>query len=320
MGEDELVAWLRERPGTALIGDDTAELPDPPGWIVTVDQQIEGVHVPAWLDPEARGRRLVAVNLSDLAAAGASPVWGFLALAAPSSFEHRRFLDAVARELAVHGAALAGGDLARAETPTTSLTLLGRLPEGLRTVGRGGARPGDRLWVGGPLGLSALGLRALERGCRPGGPPELPDVPVELRAEVAAAMERHLAPVAQLELGRWLLGRATAVLDVSDGLTLDLSRMLRASDCGARLDGASLELRPATCRACEALDVGPEDAVLGGGEDYVLLFTLSEGITPPPRFGARAIGRIVDGEGIVLEEAGGGERRIAPTGWDHLEP
>lgn len=318
MTEDGLITWLRTLPGTDLIGDDTAFLPSSERWVVTVDQQIEGVHVPAWLAPEDRAARLVAVNLSDLAAASALPVWGFLALASPVDWDHRPFLRGVAEALARHGARLAGGDLARHDVPVASLTLLGAPPRGAAPPGRSGARPGHALWVGGTLGMAALGLRAIERGIRIDRPETVPASLAAWGPLLLEAVRRQLRPTAQLDLGTWLAGRATAALDVSDGLALDLHRLCRESDVGCRIEEDRIPLALDFDGSCRALDLRAEDLWLAGGEDYVLLFTLPEGTSPPSGHGARRIGVMTESPTVELRTTAGETRTISPRGWDHL--
>src|SRR6185295_17407006 len=132
-------------------------------WALTVDSQIEGTHFLAGLDPAVVARRLLAVNVSDLAAVGAVPAYGLLALSAPPGFDHRRFFRALGAQAKRYGIALGGGDLARAPIVVASLTLLGRR-RAARWLRRDTARPGDALWIGGTLGESALGRLLLERG------------------------------------------------------------------------------------------------------------------------------------------------------------
>ncbi|MEO7796035.1 MAG: AIR synthase related protein, partial [Thermoanaerobaculia bacterium] len=172
--EEGLVAWLRTatalRSGGArrtLIGDDTATLPS--GQVVTVDQQIEGIHFPAGLAPAIVARRLLAVNLSDIAASGARPRHAFLALAAPPEFDHRAFFRALVAACDKHGIALAGGDLALSDKLHLSLTLMGERRPGDGTLAREQARAGQHLWIGGTLGESALGCELLRRGAHSRG-------------------------------------------------------------------------------------------------------------------------------------------------------
>lgn len=336
-GEDRLLAWLRERPGTELLGDDTATLQAPAGreLRVTVDSQIAGVHVPADLDPWLLAQRLLQVNLSDLAAAGAEPGWALAAVAAPQGFDHRRFFDGLLEACGAEGVRLAGGDLAESPTLVATLTLVGTRPDGLPAPGRRGARPGDVLWVGGTLGESGAGQRLLARGARWTGPGEHGHVflpapfrrPQEVAEAARRAVRRHLAPRAQLALGAALTGptgrtgrtgRATACMDLSDGLARDLPRLTRESGVGAEVDADVLPTAPGWAELCRALREDPVELALAGGEDYVLLFTLPAETSPPDGFGCHPIGRITPGPALTLLRSGRQEP-WPDLGWDHLE-
>lgn len=327
--EDRLLAWLRERPGTELLGDDAAHLPAPAGgaWVATVDAQIGGVHVPADLDEILLARRLLQVNLSDLAASGARPGYALVSVAAPEGFAHRRFFDGLLEACREEGVQLAGGDLARSPTLTVTMTLLGQRPEGGRLLGRAGGRAGDALWVGGTLGDSGAGQRLLARGARLGAHGEHAHVflPAELRepeglaAAARQAVLRHLAPRAQVELGLWLGSQPrAAVMDLSDGLARDLPRLAAESGVGAEVFAADLPVATGFDGLCAALGEDPTDLALGGGEDYVLLFALPEGDAPPDRFGCRRIGRLVEEATLTILRDGAREP-LPELGWDHLE-
>ena len=311
--ENRLIDWLRRRTGGALIGDligdDAAVLPAG-SFVVTVDHQIAGIHFPPGLDLALVARRLLAVNLSDLAAMGARPAYAFLALAAPPGFDHRRFFTALLAACRRHGLTLAGGDLARHSVLTTSLTLLGTKEETARWLTRSGARPGHALWLGGTIGESAAGRILIERGA-----PQAASA--SLRRAMRKAMRRHLQPTPQLALGHWL-GRQQegAAMDVSDGLARDLHRLCRASGVGAEVDAAALPFTDRFRMLCEAIGADPLSLALGGGEDYVLLFTLPEGIAPPEP-GARRIGGITKGQRLVLLREGK-HTALPDAGWDHL--
>ena len=346
--EEGLVAWLRTltagRHATgrrrSRIGDDAATLPS--GAVVTLDQQIEGVHFPVGLAPAFVARRLLAVNLSDIAASGALPRHAFLALAAPPGFDHRSFFRALVRACDEHGVELAGGDLATAPQLHLSLTLIGERRSGSATLARDQARPGQRLWIGGTLGESALGCELLRRGARPRGNsivlPSFLSAKRGLRTAAVRAVRRHLLPSPQLELGRWLAGRGradargagaskapVAAIDVSDGLAKDLHRLCAASGVGALLDRAALRTaRPKQfAELAGKLRLDPDRLVESGGEDYVLLFTLPKRTSPPRRFGALAIGSITESQGVYVDDPDAGSanrlKPLAATGWDHLE-
>lgn len=340
-GEEAFVAWLRRRlPGPPAIGDDTAELTAPGGQgrlVVTVDQQVEGTHYLSGLDPRAVGRRLVAVNLSDLAASGARPRWALLALAAPPELDPRRIVDGALAEAKPHGLRLVGGDFAHAPLLAASLTAIGERGKGDATLGRDRAKPGHRIWLGGTVGDSALGCELLLRGAisdgrrvdlsaGPEGVPALDELlPRRLLPAARRAVRRNLRPTPQLALGHWLAGlgakRAGAAIDVSDGLAKDLGRVLEASGVGAELDLRLLHeaTAPRFDALATALELDPVAVALAGGEDYVLLFTLPGSIEPPPRFGCLPVGRILPGRRAWMLDRDGKRHPLPRLGWDHLE-
>ncbi|HEX9943822.1 MAG TPA: thiamine-phosphate kinase [Thermoanaerobaculia bacterium] len=323
-GEDRLIAWLRRRLDGPLIGDDAAVLPPDGPLAVTVDHQIAGVHFPPDLDPVAIARRLLAVNLSDLAAMGASPAYAFLALAAPSGFDHERFFTALLAACRRYGVRLAGGDLAKSpERTVASLTLIGTKDEGSRWLPRNGALPGHDLWLGGAVGESAAGRLLIERGARlHGSRVELPPAFKafsSLRDIARRAVRRHLQPRPQLALGRWLATQQQgAAMDVSDGVARDLHRLCRESGTGAVIEAEALPFSNRFLALCEAIDADPLALALGGGEDYVLLFTLPAGLAPPAEFGCRRIGTITRRDVLLIQD--GARRPLPEIGWDHLAP
>lgn len=327
-GEERLLGWLARRlPGGGL-GDDTATLPARGRVVATVDQQIEAVHFAAGTDPALLGRRLLAVNLSDLAASGARPRWALVTVAAPPGFAHRRFFSSLLAACARHGVALAGGDLATAPALHLSLTLVGERERGAASLHRAAGRAGQELWLGGPVGESALGRALLERGARlERGAVQLParlDLPAALAGAARRAVRRHLLPRPQLELGLALARarRAGAAIDLSDGLAKDLHRLCEASGVGAALDLAAVRASAPTGFAAlaAALGLDPDALQLGGGEDYVLLFTLPARATPPQLPGLRRVGTLDDSERVRLRLPDGRARALPHLGWDHLEP
>jgi thiamine-monophosphate kinase len=324
--EDALVEWLRRRSnraGRELLGDDGAVIAGQGEWAVTVDHQIAGVHYPEGLDPALLARRLLAVNCSDLAAMGAQPRFAFLALAVPPDFDARRLFASLTRACTRLGVKLAGGDLARSPTATTSLTLVGsKSPRG-RWLRRSNGREGDRLWVGGTLGESAAGRLLLARGARMSGRrvelPKSMGADRGLAAAARRAVRRHLLPKPQLELGRWLSGRTrVAAIDLSDGLALDLHRLCRESGVGATLESNALPQPARFADLCRKLEQDPLELTLTGGEDYVLLFTLPPSQKPRGDFGCSRVGRLTDRRKVQLTTAEG-TRALAAGGWDHFE-
>lgn len=296
------------------VGDDAALLRARPGMqlAVSTDMLVAGTHFFADTDPEDLGWKTLAVNLSDLAAMGAEPRWAFLALALPAADEP--WIAAFARGLFAcadaHGVDLAGGDTTRGPL-TLSVTILGELPQGA-AITRAGGRAGDDLWVSGQPGRAALGLAALrgQAGLSAAG-----------RAASIAALQR---PQPRVGLGLALRGRATAMLDVSDGLLGDLGHILECSATGAIIDLAALPLAglletgadPALARRC----------LLGGGDDYELLFAApaarrTELHTLAAELGLalHRIGALTDDPGALwLREADGRLVPGARSGYDHF--
>lgn len=325
-GEDRLTAWLANLAGSGdRIGDDAALLEiGGRKFALTVDTQRTNVHIPIDLDPAAAARRLLAVSLSDLAATGAEPRWALLALGVDDDRTARRFLAALVRRSRRYGIELIGGDTARPAAPghlDASLTVIGEVPAESSPLARGAARPGDDLWVGGPVGESALGLELVRRGARiVGRKPSLPDdLPAELVRAASRVVRRHLEPRPQLELGL-ALGRhrhGVAAIDISDGLAVDAGRLCRASGTGCVLHQRQITLRPDARRLARHLGLDPVDLVLGGGEDYVLLFTLPSDANFH-RAGCRCIGRMSSQAGIGLLQSDGALQPLSPKGWDHL--
>lgn len=324
-GEDRLIAWLKARADrqARFLGNDTVLLPLEGSRVVTVDTQIAGVHVPADLDPAVAARRLLAVNISDMAAAGARPRYALLALAAPVDFPHRRFLSALVDACDKNDVQLAGGDLARNSPWSAMLTLLGDLPERGRWLNRESAAAGHHLWLGGRVGESAIGLQLVFKGARLTSRgvflPESIALPRRLNRTARLAVRSHLAPQPQTRLGLWL-GEQTeaACMDVSDGLARDLHRLCRASGVGARLEAEAVLPGPNMCRLAAHLQVQALDLALFGGEDYVLLFTLPESVEPPAEYDCLKIGRIVAKPRIEIRMPDGRLERLADRGWDHL--
>ncbi len=324
LNEDALIAWLRERTadtGGRLIGDDAAILPRSERWAVTMDSQIEGVHFLNGLDPEIIARRLLAVNLSDLAAMGALPSFAFLALSAPQGFDHQRFFNALVDACETCKLELAGGDLSRQPQVAAVMTLLGAKPNGQRWLRRDTARVGESIWLGGTVGEAAAGLQLLRRGANLEGGflnvSENMRIPDSLISPATLAIRRHLEPQPQLKLGAWLgtCPVATAI-DISDSLALDLHRLCRLSDVGARIHLDRLPLPIHLERLADIAEVKWQDLALKGGEDYVLLFTLPRGIVPPEQFACTQIGSVIeDGVFVVGNDS---EELLPADGWDHL--
>jgi thiamine-monophosphate kinase len=333
-GEDSLLSWLRGQLATPLIGDDAAILPPLDSSVVTMDSQIAGVHFPPDLAAADLARRLLAVNLSDLAAMGATPAYAFLALSAAPAFDHKAFFVSFLAACRRHGVTLAGGDLARHPGGTiATLTLIGTKDASSRWLRRGAAEPGHDLWLGGTVGEAAAGRILIERGARlTGGRVDLPAsckvFSSPLRAAARRAVRRYLQPEPQLALGRWLGARAAvipgiAAIDVSDGVARDLHRLCRENNVGAEIAAEALPFAAHFTELCKALGIAdPLALALAGGEDYVLLFTLPPDLAPVPELGGRRIGTITahsrKGRPGLYIARDGARRKLPDAGWDHL--
>jgi thiamine-monophosphate kinase len=321
--EDRLVDWLKQKaPGGHLIGDDAALLADLGPTALSIDQQIEGTHFPPGLPPSWLARRLLEVCLSDLAACGAVPRHVALALAAPKAWPHRQFLRAFATACRRREVQWVGGDIGSAPQTSCALVVLGEPPSRGRFVRRDTAQSGDRLWLGGTVGLSAAGRLLASRGVVPHGRsiplPRRARIPPQLASDARRAVRAHFAPQAQIELGLWLARRKrAAAIDVSDGFGLDLARLCGRSGVGARVQIDKLPLDRSLIALAPALRVDPLELALGGGEDYVVLFALPPRIRPPEQLGCIACGSLTNDTTLLLE-SDDEVSPLEPRGWSHL--
>jgi thiamine-monophosphate kinase len=275
MNELELVERLRKISGRGRgvirgIGDDCAVFRPMPGGdlLLKTDQLIEGVHFRKSMRPEMIGERALARALSDIAAAGGDPRCCLVALAIPRTKSEKwilSFFQGLLRLAKRTGTVLAGGDLAHDDKAHCSVMVVGAVKRG-KALTRAGARPGDLLYVSGRLGKP---------------------------------WDQRIVP--RLALGRKLAGKATACIDLSDGLSLDLHRLCKESRVTAQVDRVPI-VKGATL-----------ERALHGGEDYELLFTLPPGMKPPA--GTALIGTIVRGAaGTVWFEG----KKLSPRGYDHF--
>nr|WP_153918446.1 thiamine-phosphate kinase [Pseudomonas sp. JG-B] len=296
--------------GIALgIGDDCALLQLPAGeqLAISTDTLVAGVHFPDDADPFLLGQRALAVSASDLAAMGAKPIAFTLALTLPDA--RADWLEGFARGLCAMasdcGIGLVGGDTTRGPLSLT-LTVFGRVPAG-QALTRAGARPGDLLCVGGSLGDGggALPLVLGERQER--GP------------EVDYLLQRYWAPQPQLALGQALRGRATAALDISDGLLADCGHIAAASGVALLVEATKLPLSS----ALESL-FSREFALncaLSGGDDYRLAFTLPASALAAIRADwpeVAVIGRVAAGQGVHLLDDAGAILQPPALGYQHF--
>jgi thiamine-monophosphate kinase len=330
ISEDDLIGAIArllsgDAPGVLVgLGDDAAVLSPGTGHqLLTTDLLVEGVHFElASISAHDLGAKAIAVNVSDVAAMGGSPRAALASLALPEVVDAAWVMElygGMRDACAEYALALVGGDTNRGDVLVVSVTVAGEVAPG-RAVTRSGARPGDAIVVTGALGAAAGGLAV----SRTQAAATASILSTTWGRELVDAFER---PVARVGEGQ-LLARcgATAMMDLSDGLARDLSRLCRASEVGGRVELEAVPVSRALREGAESLGVDPRSLALGGGEDYELLATLNPEDAEvarrelDERFGVAltVIGTIVAGEGLVGIEADGDEAPLEPLGWDHF--
>jgi thiamine-monophosphate kinase len=313
-GEFDMIArWLAPLAGDGAFGltDDAAVLPKlshGEAWTITKDTMVAGVHFFPDDDPDLIARKLMRVNLSDLAAMGARPVGYLLSLSLSPDQDDawtESFCSGLRRDQEAFDVSLFGGDTTSTPGPLTmSLTAFGAVGRGAE-LRRNGARPGDAVWVSGTIGDAALGLALLKE--------EVAEPP----SDGGLLIARYWLPQPRIALGRSLAGRATACLDVSDGLLGDLDHIAGHSGVGIEIEADAVPLS-APARRLVRRDAAWGGIALTGGDDYELAFTLPEGQTPPEsEVRLTRIGRVLDGEGVTVVRDGR-LVEVKGRGWRHF--
>jgi thiamine-monophosphate kinase len=301
----------RRRPGLAAgIGDDCAILQIPTGHqaLVTTDFSLEGVHFRReWHPAEAVGHRCLARGLSDIAAMGGSPVAAFLSLALPPNLPQswvNQFVKGLLGLADKFEVSLAGGDTAQSPVGVLAdIVVVGSVPKG-KAILRSGARPGDRVYVTGALGGSAAALELLLSG-RKLRPTDFP---------------RHFYPSPRIEVSQFLRANhlASAMIDLSDGLSTDLAHICEESGVGAEIHADRVP-RATISKPTREVDL---KFALHGGEDYELLFTVPGNKRVPAQIAGVAvtqIGHTTRGKNVVLMNSDGVEVKFRPQGWEHFK-
>lgn len=301
--------------------------------VVTADMLVEGIDFrlePTWTRARDLGHKALAVSLSDVAAMGARPRFCLLSVGVPPALWRTRFLEefyaSVSALAGRHGVAVIGGDTSRTpERVVIDSIVMGEVRRG-RALLRSGARAGDQIFVTGALGGAAAGLRILEGRASSRSQAEVTRQP---RARLTHAerqlVSRQVKPEPRVEWGALLGERrlATALIDLSDGLSSDLAHLCRESGVGARVEAALLPFDPllksAGARATDALSLA-----LDGGEDFELLFTVRprDASKLPREVGgvpATRIGEITGARGKLRIVEGGRERVLKPAGFEHFK-
>jgi thiamine-monophosphate kinase len=295
----------RGRAGVLGIGDDCAvvQIPLHHEALVTTDFSLEGVHFRReWHPPDAVGHRCLARGLSDIAAMGGTPIATFLSLAMPQDLPQKwldQFIAGLLKLAKRYSVTLAGGDTAQSpDGILADIVVLGSVQAG-GAVLRSGARPGDLIYVTGSLGEAVADLNRLFKG-------------ENLRP---AAHRKHFYPEPRVAVGRYLREKklASAMIDISDGLSTDLSHICEESGVGAVIHTDAL---PVAVNG----DDGLQNA-LHGGDEYELLFTarperrIPNGLRGVP---ITRIGEVVRGKRMTLVRADGSRERLVACGWEHF--
>jgi thiamine-monophosphate kinase len=326
MGEFELLSRLRERlppaGGRVRIGSgDDAAVTVPGGATATsVDSLVEGVHFRReWSDLKGIGRKALATALSDLAAMGAGPGEAYVALGVPADLDEDdciELVDGLAELAAETGTTLAGGDVSRAPALSLAVTVVGHAGRAEELVARSGGEPGDTLVLTGEIGGAAAGLLLLER----------PRLAALIPEQTAGRLRRRLLePTPRLAAGRALAAAgARAMVDLSDGLAGDATRLAEASGVAVRIAAGALPLANGVAEVAAAAGREPLELAASGGEEYELLAAL-----PPERLSEAAskigeaaettltqVGELVAGQGIEIRLPGGA--LLEARGFDQL--
>ena len=287
------------------VGDDCAVLRlGNSDWVAAADMLVSGYHFEdAWATPEEVGYKAVAVNVSDVAAMGATPRFVLVSGGADDSATTLRLMEGVMEACAEFGVYPLGGDTTRASALTIDVAILGELTAS--PVLRSGARPGDLLAVTGELGASAAGFLALRDG----------------RREPERLIQKHLRPEPRVDAGRMAARlEVGAMLDLSDGLATDAGRICEASGVGCRVDLEKLPVAEDTREVATVFGRNVGELAATGGEDYELLISAPEKVMAALReeleIPLTVIGEVVEGDGATFIR--NGEPVGSLSGWDHF--
>lgn len=316
--EFEFIDHIKLKYALNRVGDDCAVLPkdNVADMVVTADMLVEDIDFRLdWTTPRFLGHKALAVSLSDIAAMGAEPKWAMLSMAVPEHLWSTEFLDEfytgwhlMAQKYNVE---LVGGDISKIESKLViDSTVGGELPKGTAVL-RSGAKPGDGIFVTGELGGAAAGLRLLEDGLR---------YPAENGSRYDSFLLHQLTPHPHVVNGSLIRTElnASAMIDLSDGLSSDLAHICEASGVGARLYADSIPIHRKLKRIFVERDE-QFDMALNGGEDFELLFTVDEkNISAEKLSRFHRIGEVTANVGVIELIVDGAVRRLEPKGYRHF--
>ncbi len=303
---------------TKGIGDDAAVfgMEDEQKWVISTDLLVENIHfIRDHQRPFLLGRKSIAVNLSDIAAMGATPAYALVSIAIPDYLDDAwlwEWRDGVLAILDEFTCALIGGDTTKGERLTINVVAIG-FADRREIAYRSGAKAGDDIYVTGYLGESAAGLTLLQRG-------------IMQKEHWNVLYEAHLNPTPQVGIARTLCQRGivTAMQDLSDGIATDLAHVCSASGVSAVLEKQLLPVSKTLQEAADTHNLDPYGCILRGGEDYQLVFTstsehrkIIEEISRNNKVMITRVGRIEMGAGVFLLEENGEKREISYRGFEH---
>lgn len=289
-------------------GDDCAAFD---GWLVTKDMSAENSHFRLdWSSPEEAVEKCIVSNVSDISSMGGIPKIALLGICVNRSWEssvRERVAKAFAEGFRKRGISLIGGDIVSSDEGLFSITMLGRVDG--TPLRRSGARPGDTVYVSGPLGASGAGLWAFLHGKN--ADPELSEVVAE-----------HLSPKIDERFGSKLLraGVRGGCIDLSDGLSSELNHFALSSGVKIRIDESKVPVHPVASLLAQKYGVDPREFWLKGGEDYRLLFTsnLPKVIFSENKIPVYPVGEVLEGSGVEMRNLSGKTEIIQASCWSHL--
>lgn len=318
MNEFDFIKHVKNRFGLELVGDDCAVLPKDlvSSLLVTTDLLVEDIDFKLdWTTPELLGSKALAVSLSDIAAMGGEPEWALLSVGIPEALWNSKFLDQfyegwhhLARQ---NGVILVGGDISRSPSKLFIDSTVGGSVGRDKAILRSGARPGDSIYVTGPLGAAAAGLRLLNENVR---------LSIGESDERYSILMKQLSPSPQVEVGKRIgaLGIASSMIDLSDGVSSDIAHICRASGVGALINANDIPFDSGLIELAGSVN-GMLNLALHGGEDFELLFT----VPPEKSFTAELdeffrIGEVTANIGVVELIRDGKAELLPPGGYRHF--
>ncbi len=318
MDEFDFIRNIKKRFNLPGIGDDCAVIQKDAetDLVITADLLIEGVDFRLdWTTAGLIGHKALAVSLSDVAAMGAEPRWAMLSLGVTEALWNAKFLDpfydAWQDLAAIFEVELVGGDTSRSpDRLVIDSIVAGEVPKG-SAVMRSGAKPGDGVYVSGPLGGAAAGLRILEQGGKPNE---------SAADEQQTLILKQLRPLPQIRLGNRLreIGLATAMIDLSDGLSSDLAHLCSASGVGAVINANDLPFDAVTMNLAGSIE-GMLEFALNGGEDFELLFSGNDEKISASGIGdIFRIGEVTANTGVIELNRDGQTKLLPPAGFKHF--